>query len=242
MSSSKSTTPAAAGQALALAALVAVNAAVAAPSLALPPMNCNSFGCYPVGVNPGGGTARDEPRTGPTPTPTLTLAAANAGGGPPPAFAAALPNAQEVPMPIMSPPGVTAMSSERAVAVAKALEANGAKVGIYGWFVVLCFMVIVVFRSRRWISLFITYCTHLRQMYGAYWCSHCYEQKQKLGKEAMKYITYVECAKDGLNSQTKTCKANEIPGYPTWKVILLHQPTMLIWFLLILLSDARLSL
>lgn len=73
-------------------------------------------------------------------------------------------------------------------------------------------------------------------MYGAYWCSHCYEQKQKLGKEAMKYVTYVECAKDGLNSQTKTCKANDIPGYPTWKVRMLHRPTLRVRFLVLLLD------
>mmetsp|Transcript_2237 Transcript_2237/g.3134 ORF Transcript_2237/g.3134 Transcript_2237/m.3134 type:complete len:272 (+) Transcript_2237:79-894(+) len=56
------------------------------------------------------------------------------------------------------------------------------------------------------------------KMYGAYWCSHCFEQKQRLGKEAMKSITYVECAKEGLNSQRDLCNAKDVPGYPTWEI------------------------
>ena len=78
-------------------------------------------------------------------------------------------------LPPQAPPPVTAPSSERAVAVAKALEAKGAK------------------------------------MYGAFWCSHCFEQKQALGKEAMTHITYVECAGDGVDSQRN--RADRICGY-----------------------------
>ena len=57
-------------------------------------------------------------------------------------------------------------------------------------------------------------------MYGAFWCSHCYDQKQALGKQvfAEKYVQYIECSKDGLNSQTKLCKSKEVPGYPTWEI------------------------
>ena len=55
-------------------------------------------------------------------------------------------------------------------------------------------------------------------MYGAYWCSHCFDQKEALGKEAFRKITYVECSKDGYNSQTKLCKEKEVPGYPTWEI------------------------
>ena len=56
------------------------------------------------------------------------------------------------------------------------------------------------------------------KMYGAYWCSHCYDQKEVFGKQAFSKISYVECSKDGVNSQTKLCKANEVPGYPTWQI------------------------
>lgn len=81
-----------------------------------------------------------------------------------------------------SVPPVTQASSARAVAVAKALRAKGAK------------------------------------MYGAYWCSHCLSQKQLLGKEAMQFVDYVECAKDGDSSRAVLCEANKVPGYPTWEV------------------------
>ena len=57
------------------------------------------------------------------------------------------------------------------------------------------------------------------KMYGAHWCSHCYDQKQALGKEAFEtYIKYIECSKDGRNSQTKLCKEKNVPGYPTWEI------------------------
>lgn len=48
------------------------------------------------------------------------------------------------------------------------------------------------------------------KMYGAYWCSHCFEQKQRLGAEAMCLIPYIECAKEGENSQAPLCKANKV--------------------------------
>jgi hypothetical protein len=35
------------------------------------------------------------------------------------------------------------------------------------------------------------------KMYGAFWCSHCYEQKQSFGKEAMADLPYVECYPSG---------------------------------------------
>ena len=56
------------------------------------------------------------------------------------------------------------------------------------------------------------------KLYGAYWCSHCFEQKQRLGLEAMQHIPYYECAKDGENAKTSMCKEMKVPGYPTWEV------------------------
>lgn len=54
--------------------------------------------------------------------------------------------------------------------------------------------------------------------YGAFWCSHCFEQKQTMGKQAMELIPYVECSRDGENSQSQLCKEKQIPGYPTWEI------------------------
>jgi hypothetical protein len=56
------------------------------------------------------------------------------------------------------------------------------------------------------------------KMYGAYWCSHCFDQKETFGKQAFGKLTYVECAKDGVNSQYKLCKDSKVPGYPTWEI------------------------
>ena len=89
-------------------------------------------------------------------------------------------------------PTITTVSSQKAMAVAKRLDAVGAK------------------------------------MYGAFWCSHCFEQKETLGAEAMKSGKfYVECFPDGwergkqmagvclepLNSEGK-----KLQGFPTWVI------------------------
>ena len=55
-------------------------------------------------------------------------------------------------------------------------------------------------------------------MYGAFWCSHCYDQKQAFGYEAMRSIPYVECDREGYNNERDVCKAREVPGYPTWEI------------------------
>lgn len=55
-------------------------------------------------------------------------------------------------------------------------------------------------------------------MYGAFWCSHCYEQKLKFGKQAFAKLTYIECDRDGKNSQAQLCRDKRIPGYPTWEI------------------------
>jgi uncharacterized membrane protein len=49
------------------------------------------------------------------------------------------------------------------------------------------------------------------KMYGAYWCSHCYNQKQELGQEAFyPNIPYIECDKEGFDSQYAMCKTNKV--------------------------------
>ena len=55
------------------------------------------------------------------------------------------------------------------------------------------------------------------KMYGAFWCPHCSRQKELFGKEAWKYINYIECSNQGYKSQFATCLTNGIEGYPEWK-------------------------
>ncbi len=52
--------------------------------------------------------------------------------------------------------------------------------------------------------------------YGAYWCPHCYEQKQLFGKEAFSKINYVECAEGGENAQPDSCRNVGVQAFPTW--------------------------
>jgi len=47
-------------------------------------------------------------------------------------------------------------------------------------------------------------------MYGAYWCSHCQNQKAMFGN-SFKYVPYVECTEE-----TQKCIAAKVEGYPTW--------------------------
>ncbi len=54
--------------------------------------------------------------------------------------------------------------------------------------------------------------------YSAYWCPHCHEQQELFGKEAVGKLLLVECAPDGLNSQTKLCKEKQIEGFPSWEI------------------------
>lgn len=56
------------------------------------------------------------------------------------------------------------------------------------------------------------------KFYGAFWCSHCANQKEMLGQEAMRIVPYYECAPDGLNSKRAQCVAAELKGYPTWEL------------------------
>ncbi len=54
------------------------------------------------------------------------------------------------------------------------------------------------------------------KFYGAFWCSHCKEQKALFGAVAASKLLYVECDKDGENSQRQLCKDINIQMFPTW--------------------------
>lgn len=56
------------------------------------------------------------------------------------------------------------------------------------------------------------------KMFGAFWCSHCNNQKQELGVQTVGLYKYVECDKDGANTDFKLCREKKIAGYPTWEI------------------------
>lgn len=54
------------------------------------------------------------------------------------------------------------------------------------------------------------------KFYGASWCPHCNDQKERFGG-SVKRIPYVECSPGGPNApQAQVCKDKNIQSYPTW--------------------------
>ena len=54
--------------------------------------------------------------------------------------------------------------------------------------------------------------------YSAYWCPNCLNQSELFGKQAYKELIVVECARDGVNSQTQLCLVKKIKRFPTWEI------------------------
>jgi hypothetical protein len=55
------------------------------------------------------------------------------------------------------------------------------------------------------------------KMYGAYWCPHCTDQKEKFGA-SFEYAPYVECGVKGdARAKTQVCQDAGIQHYPTWQ-------------------------
>ena len=55
------------------------------------------------------------------------------------------------------------------------------------------------------------------KMYGAYWCPHCQEQKEKFGA-SFKKVNYIECGVQGdTHAQSQVCKDENVKHYPTWQ-------------------------
>ena len=51
------------------------------------------------------------------------------------------------------------------------------------------------------------------RMFGAFWCNHCYDQKQSFGKEAMEFFPYVECYPKGYRKVRRLDWASEMIGF-----------------------------
>jgi hypothetical protein len=55
------------------------------------------------------------------------------------------------------------------------------------------------------------------KMFGAYWCPHCQEQKEKFAA-SFEYVPYVECGVKGdTRAQSQACKDANVKHYPTWQ-------------------------
>ncbi|KAG1666036.1 hypothetical protein FOA52_006910 [Chlamydomonas sp. UWO 241] len=59
------------------------------------------------------------------------------------------------------------------------------------------------------------------RMYGAFWCSHCYDQKETFGAGAMGEFPYVECFPDGWKRGMEVapaCSDANVQAFPTWVI------------------------
>jgi hypothetical protein len=52
-------------------------------------------------------------------------------------------------------------------------------------------------------------------MYGAFWCPHCQDQKEKF-EASFEYVNYTECGIQGARGITQQCKDVGIQRFPTW--------------------------
>lgn len=63
---------------------------------------------------------------------------------------------------------------------------------------------------------------HLKEIgakkYSAWWCPHCYSQRQLFGREAFESIEAVECDASGEDAQPQACQAAGVQSYPTWEI------------------------
>lgn len=54
--------------------------------------------------------------------------------------------------------------------------------------------------------------------YSAWWCPHCFEQRQLFGREAFEAIPTVECDPGGVDPDPGACQAAGVQSYPTWVI------------------------
>jgi hypothetical protein len=57
--------------------------------------------------------------------------------------------------------------------------------------------------------------TKQAKMYGAFWCPHCADQKEKFGS-SFEYAPYVECGIKGSNAIASVCTDAGVKRFPTW--------------------------
>ena len=99
-------------------------------------------------------------------------------------------------------------------------DRNWGRIALYGLLIVVVVGVTyyLFHRSQHKYDAF-AHCLGDRgvKMYGAWWCPHCVEQKEKFGA-SFDYAPYVECGVKGdLKGQNPVCKEDGIKHFPTWQ-------------------------
>jgi hypothetical protein len=96
---------------------------------------------------------------------------------------------------------------------------SGKKIVLAIFVVAACLLVaMIIYRQRHRYDTFAKCLTDRHVlMYGAYWCPHCAEQKEKFG-DSFKYAPYVECGIPGnIRGEQQACKDAGIKHFPTWQ-------------------------
>jgi hypothetical protein len=90
------------------------------------------------------------------------------------------------------------------------------------WLFVVCLLLLIAWAAYylfhyHSLSSF-AQCLQAKQakMYGAWWCPHCADQKQELGR-AFRYVHYVECSRQGSRTISQECSESGIRHFPTWQ-------------------------
>lgn len=103
--------------------------------------------------------------------------------------------------------------------VASEPRISGKKVVIGIFILAACLLaVMILYRNNHRYDAFAK-CLKSRGvlMYGAYWCPHCAEQKEKFGS-SFPYAPYVECGIPGnTRGEQQVCKDAGIKHFPTWQ-------------------------
>ena len=53
------------------------------------------------------------------------------------------------------------------------------------------------------------------KFYGAFWCSHCHNQKALFG-DSVDYLPYVECSTPDGQGMLEVCEKAGVESFPTW--------------------------
>jgi hypothetical protein len=96
---------------------------------------------------------------------------------------------------------------------------SGKKIVLAIFVAAICLLVaMILYRQRHRYDSFARCLTERHVlMYGAYWCPHCAEQKEKFGA-SFKYAPYIECGVPGnTREEQQVCKDAGIKHFPTWQ-------------------------
>lgn len=71
-------------------------------------------------------------------------------------------------------------------------------------------------RTHRYDALGRCMASRQVKMFGAYWCPHCADQKERLGRSYR--FVYAECGVPGSHAEQQQCIQQGVKLFPTWRM------------------------